>query len=681
MTDLTIRLGPSVFNIDGPAALLAKAAAGSATQAQGFRDEAEGEADRARAEIEDVLNGVIIRGGGALINGLEPLGVIGAEDALGAFRVFLAMMPDGTIRSQAIQALVDARLSGFTFTSANVAGYIFAITQEGPDGKSYILAGLRDDGTWYPGGSGGGIVVLYHIPFHGQSNAMADEARPVISTTATGYGNLRFQRGVATWSSIDNPNTPASRAASGFELVPLTAQTVETRANALADHFKGRLIGVSRYSAEETDSAPFVLMSSASLGGRKLTELGPENHGDSGEVGARPPGGFWATLKDDILRAKAQAESRGWQYNLPFWNWDQGEGEGDLKLYINGAETTPSLLIAGYKSRFLTMIEDLDTFVRAQTGKNAPTPCLITPPCFNLLTPTAMLDACDESELAVMIGPRYQMPTALESTPRGDRIHYNADGQRWIGEMAAKVGHRVMIEGEAWQPLRALFAAKSGNNTVDVTFHVPRPPLVIDERTWPRVRGWGFRIYSGSLDSKANVALPTGIEMLPGGNGVRLTFASAVPAGALLEIGAQSVMPQLTALTVTSVGSTTLNGAAAYSLTITGNLVALVSRALRNGTLQAFGNGPSFGLIRSVSLNSGNTVLVGENSELRFDGGRRAFQAGDVIELALSLPCTNLRDSDNAASFGSFVSGPRTGEPYPLQNWLCQYDGLAVEGA
>jgi hypothetical protein len=611
----------------------------------------------------------------------DAIGEITAKDAAGLEYSLMTFFQNGDISSVGISRLILDSLGGMEYSrveSADWAGIIF--TQEDAFGDAYVVAGLKNTGDWFPSAGVGGGEIINHVPFHGQSNAMADHSKPIISNTPTGWGNLKFNRGVATWSSVYNPTTPEIRSDSGFYLVGLTADTVETRANALADHLKAALIGASKYAGGDTAEGVAVLMTSASLGGRKLAELGPEDAAENGDPGARPPGGFWDTLLDDISRAKFAVEAQGKTYALPFWNYDQGESEGDLKLYIEGPVLAPSALVSGYAAKALTMVQDFDTAARTITGKTKPTPCLITPACYNLLTPSAWLDVCDQSDLAIMIGPRYQMPTALMSTPRGDNIHYSPDGQRWIGEMAAKVGARVMA-GENWQPLRALYAEKSGTNTVDVALHVPRPPLVIDTRSTPKVRGWGFRIYSGTIDSKADLAYPTAVEILPGGASVRLTFADSVPASAKLSIGGESIMPDLAGLAVTAVGATTLNGASAHTLTIVGDYTTMFNRAMNIGAFRAYGNRPSQSTIRAVALVGGDTVLTGEDSELRAGGSYAPFQVGDTVDAGLLLSRANLRDSDNAASINSFTTGPNTDQPYPLQNWLCQYDGLQIEGS
>ncbi|MEM7709377.1 MAG: hypothetical protein AAF264_01220, partial [Pseudomonadota bacterium] len=57
--------------------------------------------------------------------------------------------------------------------------------------------------------------------------------------------------------------------------------------------------------------------------------------------------------------------------------------------------------------------------------------------------------------------------------------HLDSNGSRWFGHMAAKVWHRVVEMGEAWEPLRPLDIRRRGK-AVYIAFHVPSPPLVFD---------------------------------------------------------------------------------------------------------------------------------------------------------------------------------------------------------
>lgn len=626
----------------------------------------------------------------------DALAVFAATGADGLLYNILAFLRDGTINSPPIVNYLNNRLADVQYESADLAGWgPYVIAQAGPDGNLYALNGVYEDNTpYFPGGgsiSGGAAKELYHIPFLGQSNAAADESYPLLSTAPTGWGNWMFTRGIKTWDSSDNPSTPSLRAANQFNFTDLVGRDVETRANGMADHLKSKLVGASRFSGGDQTGWPKVLVSFPGLGGRKLTELGPENDPDSGRTGARPPGGFWPTMLDDIERAKTKSDSLGYKYVVPGWVYDQGESEGELKLYYNGDLLTASATRSGYKTKAVTMIEDFDAQVRSRTGQTRPVPLFVSPPCSGVLIAGAWLDVANEHPLAFMVGPRYMTTSALMSsymsggTQRwGDSIHHNSDSHRWIGEQCAKVINRVIREGEDWKPLYAVSARKSGTYTVDVVFNVPRPPLVLDTTWLIKARGWGFVVYSGTVDSQTGRQLATGIEILPDGFTVRLTFATAIPSvNPKLEIGNQSttdvIQPAVIGL---GTGPNTPYGFAQHTITFAGDIRPSIQPLINNGgfyvrsnqrTTQAF--------MRSVAFDGTNTVLTGEVREIRTGGSFVNIQVGDTVNFGAQFGIVNLRDSDNVLSVYSFSSGPRQGQPYPLHNWCCQYDGLEIIGA
>jgi hypothetical protein len=629
----------------------------------------------------------------ALLGNAEPLAAFAAPGADGFLYSLLAFLQDGSISSPALAAFVNARMAGVQFsavTTEDWGGVVFA--QVGADGLLYVVYGARADGSFFAPGASSGTSAgeVIHMPLLGQSNMAADDSYSPLSTSATGWGGYRFNRGIATWSSTDNPTTPAARAEPGFLLVPLTAGAVETRANALADAYKAALVGASRFSAADQTGGQHVLISFSGIGSRRLTDLGPVDSGatDPGNTHAAP-GGYWPTMLDDLSRGKAAAQAAGVAYSVPCWFYDQGEAEGDNKLYFTGAVLPVSEVISGYKALAVDMAAQFDVAARAVSGQTRPVPLFVTPACAARATPTAWQQAADESLLIFLVGPRYQLPSAANASRGvggaqtwGNFIHHNPDGHRWVGELCAKVAHRVLNEGENWQPLRVLSASKVDNTTVDVLLHIPRPPVVIDTTWLAKARGWGFSMVGGTVDAPTGRIYPVTIEQRPDGRTLRLTFAAAVPAGALLEVGFGSScdIGSFIAASVTD-GAATANGFATYDITVAGDIRAALKPLTDEGAFVANGSAPSLAYIRSVSFVGGNTVLNGEVRELRSDGSFVPFSAGDTITFGRFYSYTNVRDSDPAMSINIFASGPRAGQLYPLHNWLAQHAGISIQGA
>lgn len=615
---------------------------------------------------------------------IDPLGTFAARDAQGNLLNLMAFMPNGTIRSTPLRNFMTDGMGGTTMQDVEIngwGGYVFA--QRDANGDLYAVTGSRADGSFYAPGIGqGGASKILHVPFLGQSNIAGDQAKPPLSVEPTGWGNLMFARGVATWSSSDNPNTPENRAAGGFQLVDLVAAAVETRANGFADAYKARITNTSRFSPETPGMAERILISFSGLGGRKLTELGPENDGASGRPGARTPGGHWPTLIDDIRRAKAAVGAIGATYQLPAWIFDQGESEGDMAMYYGGETLLPSALVASYTSKAMAMVTEFDVTARGIVGQTRPIPLFVTPASYNMMTSTAWQDVADVSPLVFLIGPRYQMASAKNASNGltgaaqewGDEIHYNADGQRWIGDMCAKVLYRVLNEGEDWQPLRVLSARKVDATHVDLTFHVPRPPLVIDTEFLAKARGLGISIYGGTLNVPTDRQYATAAAIQPDGRTVRMTFPS-IPADALLGVG--QAFCDLGSYSVSAIGTgpATPNGFPTFTISAMGDLRVTLKPLTDEGAfLLSSSNGR--GIVRSVAYDGTSTVMTGEARELT-----TPFTVGDALSFRRLNTYTNFRDSDNAMAINTFSTGSRAGKLYPLYNWACQYDGMLIQGA
>jgi hypothetical protein len=630
----------------------------------------------------------------AYLDGITPSGGhLAMRGADGLLYSVLSVLPDGSLDSLPLANFVDGRNGGIKTKTVGADGWgEYVVAKRGADGLLYAVFGVLSDNTFYGQNiSGGGADKLIHIPLLGQSNMAADQSTPPLSTAATGWGNYRFTRGVQTWISTDNPTTPASRAASDFALVGLTAGAVETRANGLADAYKALVKAASRYSPDDQTGSPHMLMSFSGIGSRRLTDLGPVDSGatDAGNTHAAP-GGYWPTMMDDIARAKAQAATLGFGYSVPCWFYDQGEREGDGKLYETGSVLANSALISGYESLAISMASTFDSTVRGLTGQTRPIPLLVTPASSNLLTPTAWQDVADASALVYIVGPRYHMPSALNASSGsggsqvwGADIHYSPDGHRWMGELCAKVMHRLLNRGEKWQPLRALSASKVDGTTVDVVFNVPRPPLVIDTTFLAKAKGWGFSVYGGTIDSPTGRIYATGIEIQPDGSTIRLTFGSGIPASAKLAIGyaSQCDLGSNPAVTAVGTGANTADGFATYTLTVDGDITGMLTPLTNEGAFYVYGGNPSHGVIRGVAYSGGNTILTGETRELRSDGSYVPFTVGDTLTFGRPGLYTNLRDSDPALAVNTFASGPKAGQLYPLQNWACLYDSMTIIGA
>lgn len=404
--------------------------------------------------------------------------------------------------------------------------------------------------------------------------------------------------------------------------------------------------------------------------------------------GHSAPGGYYATALDDVTRAKAAALATGKTYSVSWVRWMQGERNSDLYLFETDASPVAmSAAISDYKTRLLLLAGDFDADIRAITGQTRRIPFLTYQTNYHPAA-EAQLQAAAASRDVIMIGPHYAVPSAINAANFiagtwnwGATIHLSPDGQRWFGEMSAKVGYRVLFEGEAWEPLRPIAAREIDSVTIDVDFNVPRGPLVLDTSWFAKITGWGFHVYNGSVDSPANIAAPTA-AVVTGPQTVRFTFASAIPADAIIATGRYSTYDLGISPAVTAVGTGTtapLGGYPRYTLTLAGDLSAKLAPLIAEGAFTIAASGGKTGVIRSVAFGA-NTVLTGETREL----GGAAFAVSDVLTFGAAFARTNLRDSDPAASinvFGDATSGTRAGQAYPMWNWCVLFAGMPVTGA
>jgi hypothetical protein len=599
------------------------------------------------------------------------IGAVAAQDAQGINRALLSFYDDGRVN---IPGFLPGGAEFREVESViGFSGYVFV--QDGADGEEYVVSGLRANGQPFPIASDRSGV-CYHVVMIGQSNCSADGATPVISTEGSAWGGKRFSRGLNTWVSGDHNADPENRDPGGFEFVPLNELGVESRATGLADTLKMLVSRRSRFSDPVLDN-DYILISSTALGSRRLADIGPINSRGEGQ---------YLTMLDDIRRAKAAAEARGDEYRLLGVVLDQGEKNGDLRLFDGGDVLSPSELIEGYRVQAVQFAQDFDSDARAITRQSQPVPTFVMTATYNLLTPEAWQRASIETDLIQLVGSRGTFQSALhDSYGNTDQaIHYSPDSHRTdIGERCARAIYSVQFEANGFMAPQVARAVKISDTSVQVFFE-SRSPLVYDDEAMPSVLDYGFTLRAGTLDAPGGAVRASGARITDGGRSALVSFTS-VPAGCFLEFGANS-LANIAVPAATLIGVATddpRDAAARYSVTVQGDLSDELKGLIKLGHFFLYGSGiaTSRGLIREVYYENDQTIFVGRYDELRTGGSYDAFQAGQTLSIGHTSPYTNIRDSSPALARAAYRQGQRAGTYSQLFNWALPRTGLIVEGA
>jgi hypothetical protein len=540
-----------------------------------------------------------------------------------------------------------------------------------------------------------GIVGLWMM---GQSLCDGSESLPLVTPTDSGWGNYRFKRGVRTWVYGDHGDQPEQRPDKQFAFVPLTATKTgglgETIANGLADHLKAASLVSHHSQARWKPEAPHFLTAYAGQGGRFIDELSSVDQSTDSRTPAsrQHGGGYYQTSLDDARRAKAQSEAMGKDFSIAALIWMQGEANGGPTGGIVPSRWEKELTRpAGqqwYRDRLIHYRKQWSRDLQTITGQAGEIPMFT----YQTLGPAgeAQLMAADRDPNITMVGPHYMVPSAVNSRYAGrygDPIHMSADGERWYGEQVAKVVHRVLAEGEVWEPLRPRKAwIDPARTSVLIEFQVPRPPLVLDETFLPRQQfpmGDGFHSLYGfqirdaaravSAITAVEVASPTLIRIrlaAPLKEDASFTLSYGLPyAGRVGTIVGIRKGPVIADQPTTELRIDGHVGARLKPLIAEG---AFYVTNMREG--DAYARAP----VRHVDEHDGNTVLRFENRERRNETN---FAVGQTLTALRPYSYGNLRDSDPEKAiyrFGDSAYGTRVGQSYPLWNWCVLFNHLPV---
>jgi hypothetical protein len=172
-----------------------------------------------------------------------------------------------------------------------------------------------------------------------------------------------------------------------------------------------------------------------------------------------------------------------------------------------------------YASFLFEWRADLDADIKAISGQTEDVVMIVSQ--VNIAAPydssLAILQVMDQDARFIVSHPNYAT---------GDfNIHRTNKGQLMSGGYFAKTYRKIVVEGQAWRPLVPASVAQADEQTIDVTFHVPIPPLTWDTDRIPAQTANGFEC----ADAQGDVPISDVAIVAP--DRVRLALGRALAPG------------------------------------------------------------------------------------------------------------------------------------------------------
>lgn len=328
---------------------------------------------------------------------------------------------------------------------------------------------------------------LQHFIMNGQSLSTGHEAYPV--STENIEGNYMF--GEQIWINYGNKNFE--------ELNPLKA----TIALNYSDLSECPLHGaVNHIRLKQQEDSPELgnrfIATSVGISGQPIEALSKESKMDS----------YYSDFQSALKYAKKYATKTGSSISCPGIFWLQGEW--NYQGHGNGlvAGSKPAADKNEYKSLMIKLKNNMQDEISERYLQDE-RPIFYTYQVgaqytsgLQLAIGMAQLEASNEYEDVICVGPVYPQ------TDVGG--HLDGNGYRWYGEMIGKVYYKTQLLGEDFKPLqpKRISRDETDSKTVNVTYHVPEPPLVLDVNTLKKQTDYGFALYSdGRVQSISKIEI------------------------------------------------------------------------------------------------------------------------------------------------------------------------------
>ncbi len=360
-----------------------------------------------------------------------------------------------------------------------------------------------------------------HVLSTGQSNSVAHEGRPVLST-AQPYGNVMFDVGIMTSGTCEREGCRTYQKPGRF--VPLVEgdafwYPVETMSAGLANQ-------VAKLAKDKLGKPSHDVL--VSLAGRNGLTYWCLRKGGCNFLDPTYLNSFDESMRQ-VDDAKAIAAAAGKSYVVRAVTVIHGESDdyayatNTQEFPLDGTDGTFQS-VKSYADGLLEWQKDFEAGVKERTGQTVPVPLLLSQfSGWNDFPNSAVTQLQYEAHVrgdgkVLIVTPAY----ALEW--HEDCRHYTNHGERHLGEYFAKAYARIVIEGRRWEPVRPERVSIAGN-VITAKFFVPVPPLVLDTQRVTDPGNYGFDVVDGS-----GARLLVSSVVLSGPDTVTITLASA-PAG------------------------------------------------------------------------------------------------------------------------------------------------------
>jgi hypothetical protein len=363
---------------------------------------------------------------------------------------------------------------------------------------------------------------INHVVSTGQSNSVAHEGRPVLSTTQP-YANLMFDVGVMTSGDCEADGCRTYQKPTSF--VPLTegdtfwypVETMSSGMANLASHLAATKYGKPNHSLL------------VSLAGRNGLTYWCLRKGGCTFLDQSYVNSFDESLRQ-VDDAMAIAKAQGKSYVVRAVTTIHGESDdyayatNTQEFPLDGTDGT-SKSITSYTDALLEWQRDFENNIRAKTGQKIAVPLLFSQHSgWNDIATSAVAEMQYNAHVlskgkVVLVAAGYPLDYA------GDCRHYTNDSERHLGEYFAKAYTRIVVEGLPWEPVHPKKVTISGDE-ITAKYYVPKPPLVFDTTRVTDPGNYGF-----SVVDAAGLPLPIANVSLAGPDTVKVKLKSA-PTGA-----------------------------------------------------------------------------------------------------------------------------------------------------